>query len=127
MFRQVLAVVVMLVCVGFLVAEDISGVITKVADGKVTFAKGTFNKETKTFEKGEAQTLPVADGVKVVKGKFDKETKKVVAGDALEGGIKNEVFTNIGEKGVRATVTVDGGKITQIIVSGGKGKTKPNN
>lgn len=128
MFRKVLAsLVVLVVCVGFSMAEDIRGVITKIDGGKVTFAKITgFDKDTKTVKKDDPQTLPVADNVKVCKGKFNKDTKKMEAGDALENGLKNEVFTNIGDKGIRATVTTDGGKITEIIVGGGKDK-KTNN
>ena len=129
MFRKVLAAVVVLaVCVGFVVAEDIRGVITKVEGGKVTFHKITFDKDTKKIDKGEAQTLSVAENVKVSKGKFNKDTKKLEAGDALEGGLKNEIFTKIDEKGVGATVTTTDGKITEIIVGGkGKGKAKTNN
>jgi hypothetical protein len=128
MFRKVLAsLVVLVVCVGFSLAEEIRGVITKVDGGKVTFAKITgFDKDTKTVKKDDPQTLPVADNVKVSKGKFNKDTKKLEAGDALEGGLKNEVFTNIGEKGVGATVVTNDGKITEIIV-GGFGKKKKDN
>lgn len=126
MVRKVFCSLVILVLgVSITLAEEIQGIITKVDGGKVTIAKGKFNKETKKFEKESEQTLPVADGVKVVKAKFNKETKKVEAGDAVEGGLKNEMFTKIGEKGVRATVVTDADnkKITEIRVFGGKGKT----
>jgi hypothetical protein len=40
----------------------------------------------------------------------------------VEGGLKNELFTKGGEKGVPATIVTDadGKKITQIIVGGGR-------
>src|SRR4051812_10546091 len=100
MVRKVVSAVIMLTCcVGVALGEEIRGVITKVDGGKVTFAGGKFDKETKKFEKGPEQTLPVADNVKVVKGKFNKDTKKLEAGDALEGGLKNDIFSKIGDKG----------------------------
>ena len=120
MFRRIIgALAVLALCGGITLADEISGIISKVDGGKVTFAKSTFNKETKKVEKGDSQTLPVADGVKVVSAKFNKETKKFEAGDALEGGLKNKVFAEIGEKGVRATIITDGDnkKITEIRVS----------
>jgi hypothetical protein len=120
MFRMIVSALVMvLLCVGIALSEEISATITKIENGKVTFAKTTFNKETKKLERGDAQTLPVADNVKVVKTKFNKETKKLEAGDPLEGGLKNDLFSKIGEKGLRATIVTDGDnkKIIEIRVS----------
>jgi len=112
---------VMVVAVGFVCAEDFRASITEVKDGKVTFYKiEGKGKDAKKSEKSE--TLPVKDGATVAKGKFDKDTKKLVAGDAIEKGLANEIFTKIGEKGVGATITTDDGKITQILVGGGKKK-----
>lgn len=136
MIRKVLcALGVLGLCVGIALAEEFSATITKVSDGKITFNKTKFDKETKKVDKGPEQTLPTADGVKVLKSKFNKETKKAEAGDALDGGLKNEMFTKIGEKGVRATIITDADnkKITEIRVStfggfdkkGDKGKTPP--
>jgi hypothetical protein len=54
---------------------------------------------------------------------FNKENMKFEAGDAIDGGLKNEIFTKIdAEKGKRAQITVDGGKITEIMVFQKKGK-----
>ena len=93
MFRKALASAVALaVCVGFAMADDVRGVITKIDGKKVTFCKVTFDKDTKKVTKGDAQTLTVADNVKVCKGTFNKDTKKLEAGDALEGGLTNEIF-----------------------------------
>jgi len=127
MFRKLICLaIVSVVCVGVGFAEEIRGVITKVDGNKVTFQKITFNKDTKSIEKGELQTLEVDAAAKVSTGKFNKETKKMEAGDPVADGLKNEMFTKIGEKGVGATVDVDGGKIKSIIISKGKGKAKTN-
>jgi hypothetical protein len=79
----------------------------------------------KKGEKGEEETLPVAEKVKVVKGKFNKEDKKVEVGEALENGLQNERFKNI-EKGVFAQIITDDGKITEIRVMEFKGFKKKN-
>jgi hypothetical protein len=118
MLRKVVpAVVVLLFCVGITLAEDIRAIITKVDGNKVTFAE---NKGK--GEKGDSQTLEASATVKVNKGKFNKDTKKLEAGDPVDGGLKAEQFTKIGEKGLPATITVEDKKITSIIVFGGKAK-----
>ena len=92
--KCVCAAFVMVLCVGITFAEEIRGIITKVDGDKVTFtAMKGFGKDA---EKGETKTLPVDAKVKVVKGKFDKETKKIEAGEDIEGGLKNKMFTEIG-------------------------------
>ena len=120
MRRLVFASVVVLVGFSFALAEEFSANISKVDGNKITFQK------TKKGEKvGDAMTLPVADNVKIAKGKKDKDTKKLEVGDAIEGGLKAKMFAEIGEKGVNARITEEGGKITQILVTGG-GKKKKN-
>lgn len=120
--RIVCAAVILTLGVGITLADEITGIITKVEGGKVTFT------EFKDKQKGDAKTLPVADNVKVFKGKFNKETKKLEAGDPLEGGLKSETFTKIGEKGVFASIVTDkdNKNITEIRVFafGKKGKNK---
>jgi hypothetical protein len=120
MFRRIIAVVaVAVVGVSFCIADEFRAVVTKVEGNKVTFA------ETKgKGEKGTEQTLPLSDNAKIVTGKFDKETKKVESGEALADGLKNDKFTKIGEKGLRALVITDADKktITEIRVLEGKGK-----
>ena len=115
------AVVVLALFCGIALAEEIRAVITKVDGDKVTF----FASKGKD-DKGPEQTLPVANDAKIVKGKFNKDTKKVEVGEALKDGLKNEVFTKIGDKGVRATVVTDADnkKITEIRVFSGFGKKK---
>ncbi len=120
--RKLLGVMLVLALFcGIAFAEEISAIILKVEGDKVTFA------EAKGKEKGPEKTLPVADNVKVVKGKFNKDTKKFEAGEALEGGLKNERLSKIGEKGVRGLIVTDADnkKITEIRVGGGKMKDKP--
>jgi hypothetical protein len=120
MLRKVFcAVFVLTLCVGLAVAEELRGVITKVEGSKVSF------KETKGKDDpgGPEKTLTAVENVKVVRGKFNKDTKKLEAGEAVAGGLKSEVFTKIGEKGVRATiVTDDKQKITEIRIFGGRKK-----
>jgi hypothetical protein len=120
MLRKVIAAsLVLVLSVGVVFADEIRAVITKVEGGKVTFAemKGK-------GQKGDEQTLPVAKNVKIVKGKFNRETKTVEAGDAIPNGLKNKMFTDISEKGVRALIITEDKKITEIRIFGGKGKGK---
>jgi hypothetical protein len=123
MLRNVVsAVVLLLLCLGLTMADEIRAFITKVDGDKVTFAE---NKGK--GERGTERTLPVVDKVKVVKGKKNKETKKVEAGEDIENGLKNEMFSKekLGEKGVGAVIITDPDdkKITEIRVTG-KGKKK---
>ena len=107
------------ICVGISMADEMRVVITKVDGNNITFAE--FKGKGK---KGDPQTLPAADNVKVTKAVFNKDTKKVEAGDAIEGGLKNEIFRKINaEKGVAATIVTDADnkKIIEIHISGGKG------
>jgi hypothetical protein len=119
------AMFVMTLAVGFAAADDFFATITKVDGEKVTYQK--YKKSTEKGKKGEkdgdAVTIP-AKGAKVAKGKFNKDAMKFEAGDAIEGGLKNEMFTKLGEKGVGAFITTEGegakAKVTQILVFGGK-------
>ncbi len=120
MLKRMVGVAVMaLVCGGLVFADEIRGVINKVDGGKITFTP------LKKGEKGEAQTLPAAENIKVVSAKFNKDTKKLEAGDPIEGGLKNEMFSKIGEKGMFATIVTEGGKVTEIrVMKGRPGKDK---
>jgi hypothetical protein len=116
--KFVLSVMVLIGCLGLTLADEFTGIVRKVDGDKVTFVK--FEKGKKG---GDETTLPTSDKVKVVKGKFNKDTKMVEAGDEIENGLKNEMFSKdkIGEKGVFARITTDdkGEKITEIRVMGG--------
>ncbi len=123
--KLVCTAMAVLVFVGVAMADTFPAIITEVKDGKVTFFKATFNKEAKKLEKdGDKMTLPAADDIKVSKGKFDKDAKKFVAGDAIEGGLKADLFGKIGENGLNASITTDADnkKVTEINIFGGKKK-----
>jgi hypothetical protein len=128
MLRKVVsAFVVLALCVGFTLAEEVRVFITKVDGDKITYqenlSKGGKGGKGKV-EKGPEKTLPVTSTVKVVKGKFNMETKKLEAGDPIEKGLKDDTFTKIdAEKGVQATIVTDADNknITEIRVGGGRG------
>ena len=128
MFRKMIgATVVMAVAVGFVFADEFNATITKAGDGKITYQKYLKVKKGEEKKKdGDAVTIDLAKDAKIVKGAFNKDTKKLEAGEALEGGLKNEVFAKITEKGVGARITTEGEKVTQIMVVGGKKKKAAN-
>jgi hypothetical protein len=113
MLRRVVgAFVVLGICVGISLADEIQAVIFKVDGNKVTFKKAVKKGEPL----GEEMTLPVADNVKVVKGKFNKDKTFEKTAD-IEEGLKDKMFTDIdSEKGRRAMLVTDddGKKITEI-------------
>ena len=118
MFRKLLcSVVVMAVAITFVAADEFTAVIKKVDDKGVTFAK-----TDKKGKAGDDQTLPAVEKVTVNKGTSKKG--EVTVGDAIDGGLKAEVFTKIGEKGLQARITTDADnkKITAVVVIGKKGK-----
>src|SRR6476660_7050289 len=96
--KCVSALVVLVSLVGLALSDEMFGIITKVDGDKITFTP------FKGKEKGDEKTYTAAANVKVVKGKFNKETKKVEDAMPVEGGLKNELFTKIGEKGVLAQI-----------------------
>jgi hypothetical protein len=133
MLRKVVSAFVVLgLCVGFTLADEIRVFITKVDGDKVTFQEnltkgGGKGKGKGNVEKGPEKTLPVTSTVKVLKGKYDKETKKLEAGEAYEKGLKDDVFTKIdAEKGVQGVIITDSDNknITEIRVGGGRGGKK---
>jgi hypothetical protein len=123
MFRKLFcSMVVMVVGIGFVAAEEFVASITKVADGKITVQKYKKGMKGKAPEKdGDAYDIAVAPNAKVVYGTYNKEAKKFEPGDAVPEGLKNEMFTKIAEKGVTARLTTEGtgkdAKVTQIGIS----------
>jgi hypothetical protein len=113
------AVFAMVVFIGIAAAEEFGALVTGVKDGKVSFYKTKKGKKD-----GDEVTLPTVDKVEVAKAKFDKTDKKYSAGDAIEGGLKNEkTFSKDAlEKGVSVRIITDddGKKIKSILVTGGK-------
>ena len=129
MLRKLACVAVLLgLSIGLATAEDFTVQIKKIDGAKITALKGAkFNKDTKKLEGGTEVTLTTVADVKVMTGKKNKETKKTEAGEAIEGGLKNERFSKIGDNGIGALVTTnDDGKVTQILVFGGKKKKDAN-
>jgi hypothetical protein len=151
--KLVCTLFVMSVCIGLVAAEEFTASITKVDGDKVTFQKfkkGEKGKLVAPEKDGDPVTLPVAKDAKITKAKFsfDKDNMKATwtSEGAVEGGLKNELFTNIPEKkeppkdkkgkgkgfggfgGLNAQITTseDGKTITAIEVRpfGGFGKKK---
>jgi hypothetical protein len=114
--RKLIAVaVVFAIGLGLAMAEDVRGTIKSIDGNKLVITKG---KKGDTSE--VTYTIPAS--AKILKGTFNKETKKIEAGDALDGGLKNEAI----KTGARVTLTVDGDKVSQILVTAG-GRKKKNN
>ena len=110
MLRKVIAAsLVLVLSVGVVFAEEIRAVITKVEGNKVSFYKmeGKGKEAKKT---GDEITMPVAKDLKVVRMKKGEDPMPV------EEGLKHKMFTEITEKGVRATIVTDDDnkKITEI-------------
>jgi hypothetical protein len=123
--KFVCAAVIVVIGMSVAMADEFGAFITKIDGNKITFQKAL-----KKGEKGEATTLPVTSDAKITKGKFNKDTKKLEAGEAIDTGLKNELFTKLdSEKGLRATITTDADNknITAITVRGRGGKKKAGN
>ena len=110
MIRNLLcAAFVLTLSLGLAMAEPVKGKITKIEDGKVTITVGA-----KKGEKGEAKTYDLAKDCKVCK--MDKKDKVEVT-----GGLKADELKNL-DKGLNATIEVTDGKVTEIVIGGGKKK-----
>jgi hypothetical protein len=130
MRKFVCAAVFTFVAFSFAVAEEISALIVKCDATKNCIEYKKF--EGKGKDKKAGDTVYKADltkDAKIVKGKKDADDpKKQVDGDAIENGLKNDMFSN--EKGVTATLFIaddgaDKGMVTKIRTAG-KGKKGGN-
>jgi hypothetical protein len=74
--------------------------LIKVADGKLTYARGT-GKKKKEF------TLPVDEKCRIVAGRFDTKTKRIEAGEDIEGGLKNPLFEKLDADAVEAWISTN--------------------
>jgi uncharacterized Zn finger protein len=107
-------------CCGLVAAEEFGAMITKVDGDKVTFYK-TEIKQGEKAQKGEETTL-TAKNAKIYEGKFqfNKEQKNVeiVPGDAVEDGLKNDVFKLVGKASIAARITIsdDNKSITRVLL-----------
>jgi hypothetical protein len=116
--KFVFSFVVVAFSVGVLSGAEMFGVITKVDGNKIHFKEG--KKGDGKFEFGAEKTYTVAKDAKILKG-----AKKGDEPTALTGGLTNEMFKNIGEKGLFARVTTDNSDmVTEIQVFAFKGKKK---
>ena len=139
MSRKLLcSMLVMVVSVSFVAAEDFVASITKVDGDKVTFQKykkGEKGKKGKGEKDGDPVTMNAA-GATVAKTKFSKGDDgkgKIEAGDKIEKGLKDEMFSKekLGETGVFVRITTEGegdkAKITEILTFDFKKKKKDAN
>jgi len=129
--KLVCAMFVMTVAVGFVLADEFQGAITKIDGDKVTVQKMKKGKGkgAKGEKDGDPVTMTIAKDAKIVKGMFDKDAKKMVAGDAIEGGLKADLFSKVSEDmPVNAMITTDADNksITMIMIAKG-GKKKAAN
>ena len=108
--KFVCAVVIVGLGIGLAAAEELKGRITKIEGTKITF-QAMEGKD----KKGEAKVYDLAPTAKVTSGKDNKE---------VVGGLKSAQLSKISDKGVAATINVDGGKVTSINLSGGGTKKK---
>jgi len=127
MVRKLFCVMfVMTVAIGFAFADEFNATITKVDGNKITYQKyKKKQKGEKVAEKdGDPVTISVAKDAKIVKGKFNPDTKKQDPGDPIDGGLKNDQFSKITEKGVPARLTTDADNktVTQILLPAPKKK-----
>jgi hypothetical protein len=104
---------------GFVMAETFNGALVSVdAKGKkLVLLKGANKKK---MIDGTEVTLDVDAKVKVSKGTFNKDTKKVEAGDAIPEGLGSDLFVK--GKNLTVTTDDTTKKVTAIIIGGGGGK-----
>jgi len=115
------AMFVLVAGIGFVMADEFNATITKVDGNKITYQKFKKGMKGKVGEKdGDPVTIEAAKDVKVNKGTVTKGKAEV--GDAIEGGLKADLFKNIGEKGVQARITTsdDNKSVTAVLVTAKK-------
>ncbi|MBI3409647.1 MAG: hypothetical protein HY040_15005 [Planctomycetes bacterium] len=110
--RFACAVFILGLGLGLAAGEELKGKIVKLDDKKLSFQ--TFSKETKKFD--EAKDYEISKDVKV--SKVEKKKTKL---DVPEG-LKAEAFTKIGSEGIQASIVVNDGKVSEIVLGGKKKK-----
>jgi hypothetical protein len=128
MKKFVCAAVVVMVTFSVAMSGEFQGIITNISGDTVTFqkTKKAEKQKGKKFQApepdGDPIKLKVTSSTGVFKMKFNKEDMKLEKGDAIEGGLKAEMFTKLPEKGQRCTIVTagdtlkDGDTITEIRV-----------
>src|SRR5262249_26852179 len=84
-------------------ADEYTGTLLKLADGKLTFSRGTTKKTKKEF------TLAVDEKCRVVAGVYDAKTKTIQAGDEIAGGLENPIFEKLDKETVDAWIRTSSG------------------
>jgi hypothetical protein len=118
--RSLAAALVMFVITGYILAEDIQGLITKVDGDKITVK--TFDKDKKSTEK----TYTLSKDAKITKaGKTkDDEPTKLSKSELTELVKKGFKIKDKTVEGARAKITVEKDEVTAIQVGGGQRKKK---
>jgi hypothetical protein len=138
MKKFVFAAICSVTLTGYALADEFLAVITKVDGNNITYykakaaagkggkgGKGGGGFGGKAEKDGDAVKGTAAAKVAVLKGAFDPDTKEFKAGDAIEGGLTNDMFKNASDDmPVTVTLTIaddgaDKGKITKMVTKGG--------
>jgi len=104
--------------------------IYKVDGQKITWKKAKFDPDKMMVVVDDKEFIStVTKDAAIEKGAGGGKKKgKAAEATPLEGGLSNELFTKIGEKGVNATITTakdnGEGEVSKISVKGGGGKKK---
>lgn len=112
--KSACALVVMAVAAGAAAADEFFAEITRVDGNRLTYQK--YEKGQKV---GDAVTAEIAPSTTVAEYQRGTGAKKVVAGKAIEGGLKNAMFpTAPGDKALTAVITTteDPKAVKQILV-----------
>ncbi len=121
MYSRILAsVIAFFVCLGYAQADEFAATLVKVADGKITFARGVGKKK-------KEYTLPADDKCRIVAAKYDVKAKKIEAGDEIDKGLKNPLFEQLDKEPVEAWVRTNGDndRIVELRLYQSKTKKKP--
>ena len=120
MFRKLLcSMFVMVIGIGFVAADEFTATIHKVDGNKITYQKYKKVKGKAPEKDGDEVVISVASDANITYGKVNKDTKKFEPSDKIEGGLKADMFTKIGEKGVTARLDTKGeGKDAKVILIG---------
>jgi len=96
-------------------STEFKATLTRVGDDQITF---------KRTPDGAEETLPPAANLKVSRAKVDRDTQEVDTGAPIPGGLRNEVFGKMGDKGVPVTIVTDptNKKIAEILVMPKRGR-----
>jgi hypothetical protein len=100
--KAVCAVALLCLGVGVALAEELTGVITKIDKDQLTFKGGKKGAEAKTYD--------LATDVKVYRFKGKKEK------DLDPDGLKAEPLPSLPKGGVLAVISVVDGKVTEISI-----------